>query len=149
MGFKEAINTVLKQKYATFQGRAARSEFWYFFLFVTIVGIVLMGLAFATGGGAMLEGRQPGGLGIVFFGIYAIFYLAILIPSIAVSVRRLHDRNLSGWWYLGMILASFIPFVGFIASLAFLVVMCLKGTDGENKYGPDPLKGAANAEVFS
>ena len=149
MGFKEAINTVLKQKYATFQGRAARSEFWYFFLFVTIVGIVLMGLAFATGGGAMLDGRQAGGLAIVFIGIYVIFYLAILIPSIAVSVRRLHDRNLSGWWYLGMILASFIPFIGFIASIAFLVVMCLKGTDGENKYGPDPLKGAANAEVFS
>lgn len=108
-----------------------------------------MGLAFATGGGAMLDGRQAGGLAMVFIGIYVIFYLAILIPSIAVSVRRLHDRNLSGWWYLGMILASFIPFIGFIASIAFLVVMCLKGTDGENKYGPDPLKGAANAEVFS
>ena len=149
MGFKEAVNTVLKQKYATFQGRAARSEFWYFLLFVSIVGLVLMGLGFAMGGMNALEGRSGGTLGLIFFGLYGIFYLAILIPSIAVSVRRLHDRNMSGWWYLGMIVASLIPFVGFIASIAFLVIMCLKGTDGENKYGPDPLKGAADAEVFS
>ncbi|QYX55715.1 DUF805 domain-containing protein [Roseovarius sp. SCSIO 43702] len=149
MGFKEAVRTVLKEKYATFQGRAPRSEFWWFMLFVTLVGIVLIGLAFAFGGGRMMEGGEPSALSMIFFGLYGIFYLAVLIPSIAVSVRRLHDRNMSGWWYLGMIVASFIPFVGFIASIAFLVIMCLKGTDGENKYGPDPLRGAANAEVFS
>jgi len=149
MGFKEAVRTVLKEKYATFQGRAPRSEFWWFVLFVTLVGVVLMGLAFALDGGRMMQGRDPNALSMIFFGLYAIFYLAVLIPGIAVSVRRLHDRNMSGWWYLGMIVASFIPFVGIIASLAFLVIMCLKGTDGENKYGPDPLKGPANAEVFS
>ena len=149
MGFKEAVNTVLKQKYATFQGRAARSEYWWFVLFSIIVGVVLIGLAIATGGGAMMEGRDPSVLSMIFFGLYGIFYLAIIIPSIAVAVRRLHDRNMSGWWFLGFMLLSLVPFVGFIASIAMLVIFCLKGTDGENKFGPDPLKGAADAEVFS
>lgn len=149
MGFKEAIRTVVKDKYATFKGRAPRSEFWYFMLFVTLVGIALVALAFATGGIDMMEGRGTPALPMIFFGLYGLFYLAVLIPTIAVTVRRLHDRNMSGWWYLGMIVASFIPFIGFIASIAFIVIMALKGTVGDNKYGPDPLLGGANSDVFA
>ena len=77
------------------------------------------------------------------------FYLGILIPTIAVAVRRLHDRNMSGWWYLGFIALSFIPVVGFLASIAMLVIFCLKGTDGDNRFGPDPLRPGARADIFA
>ena len=93
MGFKEAIETVLKQKYATFSGRASRSEYWWFVLFVILVAIVLSlvmvaGMDFNTG--------EFGALGMLGGGLLGIFYLGVLIPSIAVGVRRLHDRNMSG-----------------------------------------------------
>ena len=149
MGFAEAVTTCLKLKFITISGRAPRSEYWYFLLFQMTVYVLLFALLLlVTSFGDMIYGSFSTG-GWIVLGLIAIFFLGTVIPAITVTVRRLHDRNLSGWWYLGMILASFVPFVGFIASLAFLVVMCLKGTDGENKYGPDPLKGAANAEVFS
>ena len=71
-----------------------------------------------------------------------------LVPSIAVVVRRLHDRDMSGWWYLGIIVASMIPIVGTLASIALLVLMVLPGTPGPNRFGPDP-KDPANAAVFA
>ena len=149
MGFKEAIRTVLKEKYAKFQGRASRSEFWYFMLFITVVGIAFVVLALATGGWDMMEGRSASVLPMIFFGLYGLFYLAILIPTIAVTVRRLHDRNMSGWWYLGFLVGGMIPFVGPLVSIAMIVILALKGTDGDNKFGPDPLRGAANSDVFA
>ena len=146
MGFKEAIETVLKQKYATFSGRASRSEYWWFVLFIMIValvlsGIMMMGMNFTTG--------EMGALAMIAAGLLGIFYLGVLIPSIAVAVRRLHDRNMSGWWYLGFIALSFIPVVGFLASIAMLVIFCLKGTDGDNRFGPDPLRPGARADIFA
>jgi uncharacterized membrane protein YhaH (DUF805 family) len=72
----------------------------------------------------------------------------MFIPNIAVTVRRLHDRDMSGWWYLGYIVASFIPFLNIIALIAFLVVMVLPGTPGPNRYGEDP-KGQGMDEVFA
>ena len=146
MGFKEAIVTVLKQKYATFSGRASRSEYWWFVLFVILVAIVLSlvmvaGMDFNTG--------EFGALGMLAGGLLGIFYLGTLIPSIAVGVRRLHDRNMSGWWYLGLIVLSFVPFVGFLASIAMLVIFCLKGTDGDNRFGPDPLRPTSRADIFA
>ncbi|MBL8562935.1 MAG: DUF805 domain-containing protein [Gemmobacter sp.] len=146
MGFKEAIETVLKQKYATFSGRASRSEYWWFVLFIMIValvlsGIMMMGMDFTTG--------EMGTLAKLAAGLLVIFYLGVLIPSIAVAVRRLHDRNMSGWWYLGFIALSFIPLVGFVASIAMLVIFCLKGTDGDNRFGPDPLRPGARADIFA
>lgn len=149
MGFKEAIRTVLKEKYATFKGRASRSEFWYFMLFTLLVGLVCIALAFATGGIGMIEGRSTSALPMIFFGIYGLFYLAVLIPTIAVTVRRLHDRNMSGWWYLGFIVGGMIPFVGPLISIAMIVILALKGTDGDNKFGHDPLRGAASSDVFA
>ncbi len=146
MGFKEAVNSVLKQNYANFQGRAARSEYWFFALFVFIVAAILTALLFAT---VDFNTQQVSGLGYVIIAILAVFYLAILIPSIAVAVRRLHDRNMSGWWYLGFIVLSAIPFVGVVASIAMLVIFCLKGTDGDNRFGPDPLRPAARADIFA
>lgn len=146
MGFQEAVNTVLKQKYATFQGRASRSEYWWFTLAVALVGALLGLIMFL---GYNQETQQMGSLGYLGAALLGVFYLGILIPGIAVLVRRFHDRNMSGWWVLGFVLLSLIPFVGIIASLAQLVILCLKGTTGENRFGQDPLMGSSNPDVFS
>ena len=154
MGFSEAVRTCLKLKYATFQGRASRSEYWYFLLFVMVVALVLTGLGFALiGGTGGFENMQNGGgtpVGaMILFGIVGIFYLAIQLPSIAVGVRRFHDRNLSGWYYLAAIVLGIVPFVGFLASIAAFVITVLKGTEGPNKFGRDPLGPEHSADVFN
>ena len=145
MGFKEAVNSVLKQNYANFQGRASRSEYWFFALFVFIVAAILTALLFAT---VDFNTQQISGLGYVIIAILAVFYLGILIPSIAVAVRRLHDRNMSGWWYLAVVVLGQVPWLGALVNLGFLVLMCLPGTSGPNRFGPDP-KGADSFEVFA
>ena len=109
---------VLK-KYAVFTGRARRKEYWMFVLFSVIVTIVL----------SLVEGIV-GGPGVLS-GLYA---LAVLIPSIAVGVRRLHDTGRSGWW----ILIGLVPLVGIIVLIVFFVADSQPGT---NQYGPNP-KGA-------
>jgi uncharacterized membrane protein YhaH (DUF805 family) len=108
------------KKYAVFDGRARRKEYWMFFLFNILIAIAL----------GILEGivGSPGILGM----IYA---LALLLPGIGVTIRRLHDTDRSGWW----ILIGFVPVVG---AIVLLVFMCLDGTSGANQFGPDP-KGAA------
>lgn len=70
--------------------------------------------------------------------LYVLYALAAFIPSIAVTVRRFHDRDMSGWWYLGLALAGAIPLIGFLASIALFVLMVLPGTAGSNRFGPDP-----------
>lgn len=99
---------------------------------------------------ALAENLFAGGVGLsaVGLGIYGLYALAAFIPSIAVTVRRFHDRDMSGWWYLGLLAAGLIPFVGFIASIALLVLMCLEGTRGTNRFGPDP-KDPYSEEVFA
>jgi uncharacterized membrane protein YhaH (DUF805 family) len=111
---------VLK-KYAVFEGRARRKEYWIFFLINLVITFVL----------AFLEGLA-GGPGIVS----AIYSLAVLIPGIAVSIRRLHDTDRSGWW----LLIALIPVIG---TIVLLVFMALDGTPGANQYGPNPKAGAA------
>jgi uncharacterized membrane protein YhaH (DUF805 family) len=123
------------KRYADFQGRSTRMEFWMFALFVTIVMIVLqilMGIMFASSMSVDPQtGVVTGGGGAGIFAVVIwVFYLAILVPSIAVGVRRMHDQDKSGWFIL-------IP-------IANLVFYCLPGTPGPNKYGPDPLGGAGN-----
>lgn len=113
---------VLK-KYAVFSGRARRAEYWYFFLFNMIISIVL-GII------STIIGDRYGILGLVYC-------LAVLIPGIAVSIRRLHDIGKSGW----MLLIGFIPLIG---AIWLLVLMVTDSNPGENKYGPNP-KGAATA----
>ncbi|MEE4276420.1 MAG: DUF805 domain-containing protein [Thermoleophilia bacterium] len=111
---------VLK-KYAVFDGRARRKEFWFFVLFNIIISAVL----------AIVDnviGSSVGDANVGFLG--GIYSLAVLIPSIAVTVRRLHDTERSGWW----ILLSFVPF-GVIVVLVFALI---EGTAGPNKYGEDP-----------
>ena len=116
MEFGEAIRKCLSD-YATFQGRASRSEYWYFFLFVFLVSIAANVI--------------DGAIGTEVLGI--LVGLALLLPGIAVAVRRLHDRDKSGWWYL----LVFLPLIGAIILLVWFVQ---RGTPGSNRFGPDPLQ---------
>ena len=145
------------KRYAEFDGRSRRMEFWMWQLLNVIVALVLAGpfiLAVITAGALADGGASPDafdGVGVVgtgMIGLYGIWWLAALIPGIAVTIRRLHDRDMSGWWYLGFTLGGMIPFIGFIASIAFLVVMVLPGTDGANQFGPDP-KNPYDEDVFA
>jgi uncharacterized membrane protein YhaH (DUF805 family) len=110
------------RKYATFSGRAQRSEYWFFFLFYLLI---VFGLALVD---AMLGTTGDGeGLGL----LSGLFVLAMLLPSLAVGVRRLHDIGRSGWW----LLVSFIPLIGAIVLLVFAL---RDGDAGDNAYGPNP-----------
>ena len=114
---------VLK-KYAVFDGRARRQEYWMFFL-------VNLGISVAIG---VVLGVLTAVTGTRMAGISYLYSLAVLIPSLAVGVRRLHDTDKSGWWLLLVL----VPFVG-----AFVVIYFLAqpGTVGPNQYGPDPKSG--------
>ena len=132
------------RRYAEFSGRSRRMEYWMFSLFTAIVYAVCLGFMAAGGTlSALLHpGNTPPEMGVLFYigaGILGLFGLASFVPAIAVAVRRFHDRNMSGWIFLALILASIIPLVGFLASIANFVLMCLPGTPGPNKYGADPL----------
>ena len=116
MGFSEAIKTVFS-KYATITGRASRSEYWYFQLFYTLVYV-----------GVMVVSTVIPFLAILVL----VFAVAMFIPTITVSIRRLHDKNRSGWW----LLLSFIPLIGILVLLFWFVTA---GTDGPNAFGADPL----------
>ncbi|WP_217235351.1 DUF805 domain-containing protein [Streptomyces sp. AC555_RSS877] len=108
------------KKYAVFSGRARRKEYWMYTLFVAIIYIVLAILAAVT--------KQPL--------IAVVFYLAILLPSLAVTVRRLHDTGRTGWW----VLIGLVPLVGAIVMLVFL---CSEGESGANKFGANPKEAPA------
>jgi uncharacterized membrane protein YhaH (DUF805 family) len=144
------------KRYAEFTGRSRRMEYWMFTLLNVIVVTVLMLVVFGVSGAAgILEADAAGdpsaGFAALFGGaglLIMVYALAVLLPSIAVTIRRLHDRDMSGWWYLGAIVGSMIPVVGFLVSIAFLVLMALPGTPGPNRFGPDP-KGAGEAETFA
>jgi len=119
MTLHEAIRSVFA-KYMDLSGRAPRSEFWWFFLFVVVCNVVLN----------MVDTALFGRAGLPLLGL--IFGLAIVIPFIAVAVRRLHDREISGWW-------MFVWIVPFIGALIVLVLCALPGTKGRNRFGADPL----------
>lgn len=112
---------VLK-KYAVFSGRARRKEYWYFTLFNIIISIVLGVIDGVTG-----SFSAEAGIGL----LGGVFTLAVLIPGIAVSVRRLHDTERSGWW----LLIALIPLIGAIVLLVFMVQ---DSKPGQNQYGENP-----------
>ena len=121
MGFGDAVRTCWK-KYGDFDGRAARSEFWWWVVFVALVqfaaAIVLTII--------LIIFQNVGFLQWLSVLIFMVIVLAFILPSIAVSVRRLHDRDLSGWLYL----LSFVPFGG----LVLFIFYVLPGTPGPNRY---------------
>ena len=116
-----AFVTVLK-RYATFSGRSARGEYWYFLLFYFLILIALTVLDVLTG-----LFNESSGIGL----LTGLFAWAMFIPSLAVSIRRLHDTAHSGWWFL----ITFIPVIG---GIWLLVYMVQDSADGDNRYGPNP-----------
>ena len=116
--FLEAV----KNNYANFSSRARRSEYWYFILFYLLIYIVLMIID-------NVAGLQLGEAGIGILGL--LFTLAMLVPSISVGVRRLHDTGRSGWW----LLIGLVPLIGGLVLLWFYVQ---EGVRGSNQYGADP-----------
>jgi uncharacterized membrane protein YhaH (DUF805 family) len=118
---------VVLKKYATFSGRAQRAEYWYFLLISTLIVIALSVIDGMTG-----SYNEDTGWGLLS-GLYS---LAVLLPSIAVGARRLHDTSRTGWW----LLIGLIPVIGTIVLIVFFV---LDSTPGDNAYGPNP-KGIVN-----
>lgn len=107
------------KKYATFTGRARRSEYWYFTLVNTLI---TYGLIFL--GGMLANGADSSAGGGIFVTLYALYTLGTIVPSLAVGVRRMHDVGKSGWFLL-------IPIYN-------LVLAVTPGQTGTNQYGPDP-----------
>ena len=141
MEFRDAVTICLTKKYCRFKGRASRSEFWWFCLFTLILNMIVA-----------LVGLLLPALGSIVSAVQALW---LLLPTVGVTTRRLHDRNLSGWWQV-LPLAAVLPAIAgavlgadgllvlagsaaALASLGLLVVYVLKGTTGPNRFGPDPL----------
>jgi uncharacterized membrane protein YhaH (DUF805 family) len=116
------------QRYAEFEGRSRRMEYWCYTLFVIIVSLILVLPFMMMGEGASEFLFIPLGLWII----------GNIVPSIAVSIRRWHDLDQSGWFYLLFAALGAIPFIGALAGLVNLVWFFMQGTVGENKYGQDP-----------
>ncbi|MDB5522264.1 MAG: yhaH [Rhizobium sp.] len=114
MNFADAVKSVLTLNYANFNGRASRSEYWWWILFVIIVSIVL----------SVVDSM----IGMQILG--PIFSLATLIPGIAVAIRRLHDIGRSGWWFLIVftIIGAFV-----------LIYWFIQPSEPDNQYGPTPV----------
>ena len=112
----------LKNKYATFKGRARRKEYWYFVLFYALA---IVALAIVDG----VVGTFSEEIGIGLFS--GVFVLATFVPTLAVTVRRLHDTDRSGWW----VLLDLVPFVGALVLFVFTV---LDSQPGANRFGPNP-----------
>ncbi len=111
-------------KYAVFNGRAQRAEYWCFFFSYIIISFVLGAF------GGLSAGFISEEVGMGFLVLGGLYFLAVLIPGIAVTVRRLHDTNRSGWW----LLLSFVP----LGPIVLLVFMASDSQPSENKYGPNP-----------
>jgi uncharacterized membrane protein YhaH (DUF805 family) len=123
MSFQQSIQTCF-QKFVEFNGRARRSEYWFFFLFNVILSIVASILDGIAGSGSVVQGL----VGLVLF-----------LPGLAVGVRRLHDTDRSGWW----LLIGLLPIVGWIVLIVFLVS---DSKPGPNRFGPNPKNPGAVAD---
>ena len=111
------------QRYAQFSGRARRKEYWLFVLAYIVTSVVALGIDISLSSFDETEG----------VGVFStIVTLGLLIPYLAVSVRRLHDTNRSVWWFL----ISFIPLIG---EIWLIILCCFRGDEGENQFGPNPL----------
>ena len=143
MNFTQSIKTCFK-KYATFSGRASRSEFWWWVLFTNVTGNILRFID---------QNLFESDIGVLLI----IFTLATFLPQLAVNVRRLHDTNHSGGWFAAIFPPLAIFYIGIIydlpatikgittlllvvCSIILLVFFCKKGTVGDNRFGKDPLE---------
>ena len=125
ISFIDSITTCLSEKYFTLSGRASRAEYWWFAL---ASWLVLMLLCVMMGVFAALYKSEGGMLYLLLLFLPVLGILALVIPSVTVCVRRLHDTGRSGWWYM----INFLPYVG---GIVLLVLMCLPSDPDENEYG--------------
>jgi len=160
MGIGEAVRTCFS-KYVDFSGRAQRSEFWWWVLAIWLISLVLsfvdsalFGDVVTTDTGFSASTNTP-----ILSGVFG---LAVLLPNLAVTARRLHDRNMSGWWMLAPYGAMALAFLmgainagilaaasgigAFVLVIVLFVMLILKGTDGPNRFGPDPLGGGGGQD---
>ncbi len=151
------------RRYFEFSGRSRRMEYWMFMVFnvgiMAVLAVAMLAIMFAIGTNHPVPGTNSAqaltqsfanGSGAAIgaaAALLGLFWLVTIIPSVAVTIRRLHDREVSGWWYLAYLLTSWIPLFGSITTLVLIVFLFLDGTPGSNRYGPDP-KGRGLAEVF-
>lgn len=132
MTFSAAIRTVFG-KYATFSGRARRSEYWWWALFATLAQVALYAMALIILVATSNDdgGTLPGLLGWIPLIVVS---LGLALPSLAVAVRRLHDTSRSGWW----LLIGAIPFINIVTAIVLLVFYLQDSTPGPNRHGPNP-----------
>jgi len=135
MSFAESVRTCIS-KYATFEGRATRSEFWWFYLFAALVALVVFfpGYILMIAGAATAENNSTPGalfwLGLVLLIVGSLVVLALYIPFLAVGCRRLHDRGQSGWLQLLLLVPC--------GNIVLLIFWVMEGSPGDNAYGPKP-----------
>ena len=123
MSFQEAVQSGFRRWNQT-DGRASRSEYWWWTLFYVLVlfgaGVVLGILGYA--------GRAAASVGVL---VSAVAFLLLIVPSLTVGIRRLHDTDRSGWW----LLLGLVPYIG---GLILLIIFCLDGSPGPNRFGDRP-----------
>lgn len=124
------------KRYVDFSGRSRRKEYWLFNLGVVLVYLALLFVSFVSSA----PDGEPGVVSALVALLFIVIWLALIIPSLAVLVRRLHDQERSGW----LVLLAFVPVIG---GLVLLVFTLLPGTAGENRYGADP-RGNEHEAVF-
>jgi uncharacterized membrane protein YhaH (DUF805 family) len=132
----EMMDKILRpwRHYVDFSGRSTRTEFWLFFIiFYGVIAATFVVTDVLLGGTALEDSADSDEFSLIYIPV-VLWILACFLPSIAVTVRRLHDSNKSGWMYL----LTLIPYIGFIF---FIVFGFLPGTRGENDYGFDPRLG--------
>lgn len=157
VSFPEAVKLFYK-RYADFDGRSSRSEYWWVILwqFLLLIVLCLPLIPWFAGldSDAWLDDDFTDSLAgdglsayvVIMLVIIGIVFIGHIIPSIAVAVRRWHDLNQTGWLYLVFIILGAFPIIGWVADIANLIWFCFPGTKGENKYGFDPL--SPNYEAF-
>lgn len=132
MGFTQAVRSGFAN-YVTFSGRARRSEYWFWALFVVIVTFIALGIDAMLNPDLMTAQVADGTASVAAQGgiVSGIVLLALFLPGLSVAIRRLHDTDRRGWW----LLIGLIPLIGFIVLLVFY---CTEGTRGPNRFGADP-----------
>jgi len=138
--FSEAIR-LFYSNFKNFEGRSTRAEYWWVQLYMLIVAVLFALLVVLSVGGLNdLAPAELSPLTTIFIVIFFVFILAHILPGIALQIRRFHDLNQTGWLVLVFVLVGLIPLIGTLTAIGQLVWFCLRGTIGENKYGPDPLE---------
>jgi uncharacterized membrane protein YhaH (DUF805 family) len=129
------------RKYGIFSGRARRQEYWMFFLFQMIVNFGFIGF-----GVVLRYTFGEAGIGIIAL-VWLIWFLAMIVPNVAVIIRRMHDQNIPGW--VGGLLYASILLFSFLSCIVILIFMCIEGRRGPNQYGEDPKEIQAAQDIFA